>query len=141
LPEDSADLFGWLMAQPESAVTGLLAFCAAQSLDAVRSKQDRANSPHLAHADRLAETLGLDMAQWWEPSADRYLGRVPKALVLEAVAEGVSPQVSQSLASLKKNILVLRAQERLKGKGWLPTVLRPPLAPVEQDDPALMAAE
>ena len=141
LPEDSADLFGWVLAQPESTVMDLLVFCAAQSLDAVRSKQDRANSPHLAHADRLAETLGLDMAQWWEPSADRYLGRVPKALVLEAVAEGVSPQVSQSLASLKKNVLVIRAQERLKGKGWLPTVLRPAFAPVEQDDPALMAAE
>ena len=119
----------------------MLAFCAAQSLDAVRSKHDRANTPHLAHADRLAETLGLDMAQWWEATADRYLGRVPKALVLEAVAEGVSPQVSQSLASLKKSVLVLRAQERLRGKGWLPNVLRPATAIVEQDDPALMAAE
>jgi len=141
LPEDAADLFGWVLAQPESAVADLLAFCAAQSLDAVRSKQDCANTPHLAHADRLAETLGLDMARWWEPSADRYLSRVPKALVLEAVAEGVSPQASQNLASLKKNILVLRAEERLKGKGWLPTVLRAPPAPVDQDEPALMAAE
>ncbi len=145
LPEDDAALFGWLLAQPEATITGLLGFCAAQSVDAVRAKSDRADCPRLAHADALAEALVLDMVQWWEPSAARYLARVPKARVLEAVAEGVSPRVSHSLTTLKKDVLVRSAQERLKGKGWLPSLLRspvPPTAPpMAQDDPALMAAE
>lgn len=141
VPESAADLFEWLLAQSDKVVLDVLTFCAALSVDAVKAKHDRADCPRLAHADKLADALGLDMAQWWEPTVDRYLGRVPKTRVLEAVAEAVSPQVSHSLASLKKNVLISRAEERLKGKGWLPPILRPPTARVEHDDPCLMAAE
>lgn len=146
LPEQEGDLFGWLLAQPEATITGLLAFCAAQSVDAVRVKSDRAGCPRLARADELAEALSLNMAEWWEPDAARYLARVPKTLVLEAVAEGVSLRASRNLATLKKDVLSREAQSALKGKGWLPSLLRPaerqdvpPLT--NDDDPALMAAE
>ena len=71
------------------------------------------------HADRLAAALSLDMAQWWQPSARSYLGRVAKARVLEAVAEGVSPSAAENLAKLKKDALVKLAEERLAGTGWL----------------------
>ena len=44
------------------------------------------------HADRLAAALDLDMAEWWQPTAESYLGRVSKARILMAVAEGASPK-------------------------------------------------
>jgi ParB family chromosome partitioning protein len=66
----------------------------------------------------------LDMAQWWKPTKERYLGRVSKGLILEAVREGVSPAAAQSLEKLKKDQLVARAEERLAGKGWVPSILR-----------------
>ena len=139
LPEDAADLFAWLLAQPEAVVIDLLAFCAAQGVDAVQAKHDHAEAPRLHHADQLAEALGLDMAQWWQPTADRYLGRVPKALLLEALREGVSPQIAHSLAALKKDQLVIRAEERLKGKGWLPSILRRTDTPAEVEAEKLAA--
>ena len=150
LPQDSADLFGWLQQQDAATVTSLIAFCAAQSVDAVRGKSDRAASPRLVHADRLAEAVGLDMTAWWQPTGGAYLGRVPKALILEAVSEGVSKQAAENLMHLKKDILITRAGERLAGKGWLPKILRQPaeiadeevMPEIDEDDDMLaLAAE
>ena len=131
LPAEATELFGWLVAQDRSTITGLIAFCAAMSVDAVRGKQDRPDCPRLAHADQLATALGLDMAVWWQPTKSRYLGRVSKSLILGAVGEGVSRQCAENLAGLKKDDLIARAETKLSGTGWLPPILQsPPLVPV-----------
>lgn len=139
LPEDAADLFGWLLAQESATVTRLITFCAAMSVDAVRGKQDRRDCPRLAHADALSTALGLDMAVWWEPTKERYLGRVSKTLILDAVAETVSKQAAENLATLKKDALVTRAATKLAGKGWLPAILRSP-APAQHNVEAMLEA-
>jgi ParB family chromosome partitioning protein len=126
LPAEAADLFGWLLTQDTATVTGLIAVCAAGSLDAVRGKQDRHDCPRLAHADELAQALGLDMAQWWQPTKASYLGRVSKPLILKAVAEGVSVSAAENLARLKKDAMAAHAEERLAGRSWLPAFLRGP---------------
>ena len=83
----------------------------------------------MAHADQLAQAISLDMAAWWEPTGERYLARVPKARILEAVREGVSEREAESLAGLKKDAMTLHAERLLVGKGWLPEVLRAPALP------------
>lgn len=139
LPEDPADLFGWLLAQEKATITRLIVFCAALSVDAVRGKQDRRNCPRLVHADKLGTALGLDMAVWWEPTKERYLARVPKRLILDAVAEGVSKRAAENIAMFKKDELATRAATRLAGKGWLPALLRSP-APVYHEAQAMLEA-
>jgi ParB family chromosome partitioning protein len=86
------------------------------------ARQDQRAAP--VHADRLAATLGLDMAQWWQPTASSFFGRVPKVRILEAVTEARSKQTADNLAKLKKDVLAQRAEEKLTGTGWLPSVLR-----------------
>ncbi len=66
------------------------------------------------------------MAQWWQPTATSYLGRIRKARILEAVTEGVSREAAENLAKLKKDALVAHAEERLADTGWLPPILRSP---------------
>lgn len=96
----------------------------------------------LAHADRLAEAIGLDMTAWWEPTGERYLGRVPKTRILEAVREGVAERDAASIAGLKKDAMIEHAERLLAGKGWLPELLRPPVvATPAAADRALKAAE
>ena len=58
------------------------------------------------------------MAQWWQPTAQSYLGRVSKKQILDAVAETVSPEAAENLAKLKKEALVAEAERRLAGSGW-----------------------
>lgn len=124
LPRDEATLFGWLLKQDQSTVIGLIAFGTAMSIDAVRGKHDRPDCTRLIHADELASALGLDMAAWWQPTKENYLQRVSKKLVLAAVAEGVSPQAAENLATLKKDALAENAEQRLARTGWLPAFLR-----------------
>jgi len=127
LPETAETLWDWLLAQTPDTLTGLLAYCAACTVSAVRKPQDRADAAHLRHADQLAAALHLDMTRWWQPTVAGYLGRVSKARILEAVTEGVSKGAADNLAKLKKDALAARAEERLAGTGWLPTILREPV--------------
>ena len=146
LPHEGSGLFDWLLEQDKKTVIRLIAFCASMSVDAVQAKNDRANAPRLLHSNALAASLDLDMALWWEPTKDRYIGRVSKSLILDAVTEGVSKEAAENFTNLKKDALVERACERLAGKGWLPPILRKdaPVASAADDsdyDPLAIAAE
>ena len=73
LPEDAAALWDWLRAQ---STDDLLSSCLLTAYPAPSSRNAARAS------DRLASTVALDMAQWWQPTVAGYLGRVPKLLIL-----------------------------------------------------------
>ncbi len=121
LPTSVAERRKWIYAQPAVTLHGLLALAAAYGVDAVHGKNSRAPA-----ADALADALKLDMASWWQPTADTYLGAVPKALAIEAVAEACGKEAAASLVSLKSAAVVAEAGKKLAGTGWLPKLLRGP---------------
>ena len=121
LPTTAAERRKWIYAQPVATLHGLLALAAAYSVDAVHGKNSRAPA-----ADALADALKLDMAAWWHPTADTYLGAVPKALAMEAVAEACGKDAAATLAPLKSAAVVAEAAKKLAGTGWLPKILRGP---------------
>lgn len=126
LPSEAEALWTWLISQDATARLDLLAHCAACSIDAVQRPREPADSGRLTHSSHVAAALNLDMAQWWQATAASYLGRIPKARILEAVGEGVSREAAENLSKLKKDALVAHAEERLAGTGWLPAILRMP---------------
>jgi ParB family transcriptional regulator, chromosome partitioning protein len=136
LPREREVLWGWVLSQDQETRLELLAYCAARTVDAVR--RTGAGQRGLRHADELARTVGLDMAAWWAPTRTSYLGRVPKARILEAVREGVSEKDAASIVGLKKDAMVEHAERLLAGKTWLPEVLRP--ATVASDPSSAVAA-
>ncbi len=78
-----------------------------------------------AHGDQLARTVNLDLAAaGWTPTVDNYLGRVPKARILEAVREAKGEQSAQLIDHLKKADMAKEAERLLAGTGWLPEPLR-----------------
>ena len=103
----------------------LLAHCAALAIDGV-VRTSGGSSPTLKHVDALAQAVSLDMAGHWQPTASNYLGQVTKAIIVEAVREGVSEQAVTQLADLKKPAMAEAAERLLADKGWLPKVLRLP---------------
>jgi ParB family transcriptional regulator, chromosome partitioning protein len=64
------------------------------------------------------------MADYWEANEDSYLGRVSKDLVLEAVTEACGKAEAAKLAAMKKGAAAKAAARLMKGKGWLPDILR-----------------
>ena len=130
----AADSFWpWLQEQPHAEKLALLAFCAAQSLQAVQQRLDEQPSKlrPIVHADALHTATGLDMADWWQPTRARYLGRVSKSLVLEALTEAVSLEVADAYRERKRDGLIDAAERKLADTRWLPALLRPPVTPAE----------
>src|SRR5690606_37731336 len=71
----------------------------------------------------LAQALGLNMAAWWQPTAEGYFQHISKAMILDAVGEFAPEQVSR-LEKLKKNELVSEAERLVAGTGWTPAIFR-----------------
>jgi len=99
--------------------------------------------------DHLATLVGIDMAAWWRPTAANYFDRVPKAVILDALAAVGGPDLSSRFASVKKGDLAMSAERvfagtyitevevRERALGWVPEVMRfagAAAASVEADD-------
>ncbi len=124
VPESAADLWAFITALTEAERLDLLAHCVSLTVDAVRSPKAMGNAEVQQHADALAAALSLDMTAYWQPTAEGYFARVPKAVVIKAVREGSCPEAAQTLSDLKKQPMAERAEKLLAGKGWLPEILR-----------------
>jgi ParB family chromosome partitioning protein len=129
LPEKPAELWPWCLDQPRENLLDLLAFVAGNLVDATQRGHERADNPRLRHGHALARAVDLDMAAaGWKPTGDNYLGRVPKARILEAVREGKGESAAQLIDHLKKGEMVKEAERLLTDTGWLPEPLRAPEA-------------
>jgi len=124
LPKEEDHLWDTLTGFDRESQLALLAHCAALSVNAVQEPFNR-NPRRLAHADTLARAVNLDMAAGWSPTVDNYLGRVPKARILEAVREAKGDASAQLIAHLKKPDMAREAERLLAGTGWLPEPLLP----------------
>lgn len=103
---------------------GLLAFCVSQMVHAVRLPHERQSDPRFKAADQLAKALSLDMADWWTPTAEGYLGTIKKVRFLKRTRRGRVKQTSRGWASLKKGELAAAAEERLAQSRGLPEILQ-----------------
>ena len=72
-----------------------------------------------SEAKVLVEAVGLDMADWWEPTAQSYLNHVSKAQIVKALMEADPNTTADDSGAMKKGALVINAQARLAGKRWL----------------------
>ncbi|EPW8697784.1 chromosome partitioning protein ParB, partial [Pseudomonas aeruginosa] len=116
LPGDSAELFAALLAKPQDELVRLLAVCMASTVDVVTPRATQ----HQPGAE-LAQAVGLDMAVWWQPTADGYFQHVPKAAILDAV-EHYAPEHVTRLAKLKKGDIASEAERLADGTGWMPAI-------------------
>jgi len=124
LPEASAALWDTLTAFDSDSQSALFAHCAALTVNVVKEPWNR-RPDAFAHGDQLARTVNLDLAAaGWAPTVDNYLGRVPKARILEAVRETKGEQSAQLIDHLKKTDMAKEAERLLAGTGWLPEPLR-----------------
>jgi len=124
LPDDPREVWQALDGWSREDRLAILAHGAALSLNAVQTSIRRSRAHD--HADALGTRLGLDMTSYWRPTVDSYLGRITKALVLDAVREARSPADASRIEMLKKPDMAAQAEALLAGTGWLPPPLRGP---------------
>lgn len=145
LPKQSEELWDTLAALDDDARQLLFTHCVGMSVNAVAEPYNR-RPRALAHADRLAAAVDLDMVQaGFTPTVDSFLGRVTKARILAAVREARGERQAQLIDHLKKGEMAERAQGLLAGTGWLPEPLRTPgralPSPVEEASEPIVVAD
>ncbi|TIW15752.1 MAG: plasmid stabilization protein, partial [Mesorhizobium sp.] len=85
IPGEPAELWPWLLKQELARLLDLLAVVTAANLNAVAGRYNASRS-RLGQADAIAEAVGLDMQQWWEPGAP-FLARLSKADIADILRE------------------------------------------------------
>lgn len=126
LPKDADKLWETVLALEPNDLKHLFAHCIALTVNAVRDSTNP-RPKAIAHADQLAQAVGLDMAErGWTPTVETYIGRVTKAQILEAVREAKGNAAAQMIDHLKKADMAKVAEDELVDTGWLPEPLRTP---------------
>jgi ParB family transcriptional regulator, chromosome partitioning protein len=88
LPKQQEKLGEWLAKKGADDLLSLLAYCTALTVNATRSKRSTGAAPgQIDHSQELADALKLDMSNWWQPTAENFLGRVSKEQIVEALRE------------------------------------------------------
>ncbi|MBA0263995.1 ParB/RepB/Spo0J family partition protein [Stenotrophomonas maltophilia] len=118
LPQDSTELFAVLLAKSQDELVRLLAVCVASTVDVVTHR-----AMPRPPGQELAQAVGLDMAAWWQPTAEGYFRHVPKVAILEAVGE-FAPSHATRLAKLKKADIAGEAERLVNGTSWLPAIFK-----------------
>ncbi|QCP55141.1 ParB/RepB/Spo0J family partition protein [Trinickia violacea] len=117
LPAREGQLLAWLLEAGDDIVSNLFAFCVASLVDGVSIT----DTPHAVNT--VADVLGLDMTQYWNPTRASYLNHVSKSRIVEVVSAAVSPEAAAPLEKLKKDAAAETAERLLAGSRWLPEVL------------------
>ena len=125
LPRQPKALWDYLVGLDGNSRASLFALCAGLSVNAMQEFHNR-RPDAIAHGRRLAEFVGLDMAQHWEPTAANFFSRVTKARILNAVRDVKGEASAQLIDHLKKVDMAKEAERLLAGSGWLPQPLRTP---------------
>jgi ParB family chromosome partitioning protein len=122
LPAARSEWFGWLAGLPQGELLDLLGLCAALTVNALPSVNAAQDSAAIAQA------VGLDMADWWDPTAEGFLNHVSKAQIVQALREAGPDLARDGVESMKKDVLINTAAGRLRGTRWLPALLRRPVS-------------
>lgn len=118
LPEQQGEWFEWLLGLSLAELIDLLALCSALTANALPT------AGAAGSVNAIAGALGLDMAEWWEPTAEGYLNHVPKTQIIVALKEAGPELAGGGIEAMKKDALVSAAESRLTGLRWLPEPLR-----------------
>ena len=126
LPKEPGALWDALLAFDHDSRQGLFAHCVGLTVNAVSEVYNR-RPKAIAHADRLAQAVALDMAAvGWRPPSKIIWRASPRARIVEAVREANGDAAAERIRPLKKAEMAKAAEDLLTGSGWLPEPLRTP---------------
>ena len=129
-----SERFDAFRALDDQARGAWVAFSIAQTLEPTLNVAEggRSNGFH----DHLGRILGIEVANWWRPTAENFFGRVKKGVMLDALKEIGGPvlrgrykdakkgDLASTCASLCNGQGIVEAEIREKATAWLPDAMR-----------------
>ncbi|PLK22343.1 chromosome partitioning protein ParB [Porphyrobacter sp. TH134] len=131
--DDAMSRFDLFRALPDDSRAAWLGYVVARSLEA---SLNMSGERQLPFQDHLGSLTGIDMAQWWRPTAANYFDRVSTQVILDALTDVGGLELSSRFASVKKGDLAMSAERvfagtyiteveiREKALAWVPEVMR-----------------
>ena len=113
-----SNVFATLSAWSDTDVIGLLAHCTALNTDVIGPSGPSADAVALANATQL------DMRDYWQPTAEAFLKRVPKGIILDALREANPALDLAPFEKAKKGELIAMAEPILVAAKWVPSPWR-----------------
>lgn len=133
---DPLDLWYWCLSLSKDELLEALALLTALSFDAITAQRRGAYAGQgdTEHGNAIAQTLGIDMADHFTPTAENYFNHVSRDTVLTDLKQALQTDVlDPAVLSLKKGDLAQRAERLVAGTGWIPAPLRVPMPGHEQE--------
>lgn len=130
---DQCERFDRFRALSDDAHAAWLGHVIARGLEA---SLNMAGERKIAFHDHLGAQIGIDMAQWWRPTAANFFDRVSKQVILDALTDVGGAELSARYASVKKGDLAASAERifagtiiaevevRERALAWVPDVMR-----------------
>ncbi|WP_073974083.1 ParB/RepB/Spo0J family partition protein [Erythrobacter donghaensis] len=147
---DATSRFDLFRALSDDSRAAWLGYVVARSLEA---SLNMTGERQLPFQDHLGSLIGIDMAQWWRPTAANYFDRVSKQVILDALTDVGGLELSSRFASVKKGDLAMSAERvfagtyiteievREKALAWVPEVMRFTSAAPDAGYPEIGATE
>lgn len=123
LPLAEEELWDALMGLTSAKLDRLIAFGVAASVSLTRK--------HAGLTAKLLGALGFDMADHFVPTAANFLGRVSKAMIVDALGEAGVGGNPAGLLGLKKGDLADHAAKSLAPTRWVPALIRTPAQSID----------
>lgn len=147
---DATSRFDLFRALSDDSRAAWLGYVVARSLEA---SLNMTGERQLPFQDHLGSLIGIDMAQWWRPTAANYFDRVSKQVILDALSDVGGLELSSRFASVKKGDLAMSAERvfagtyitevevREKALAWVPEVMRFAPAAPDAGEPEIDATD
>ena len=147
---DATSRFDLFRALSDDSRAAWLGYVVARSLEA---SLNMAGERQLPFQDHLGSLIGIDMAQWWRPTAANYFDRVSKQVILDALTDVGGLELSSRFAAVKKGDLAMSAERvfagtyitevevREKALSWVPEVMRFAPAAPDAGEPEIAATD
>lgn len=124
LPEGWKKDFTTFFTLDGQTLMSLMAFCTACSVDGVQTR----TMGHTTQSDLdgVETALGFHLRDWWQPTAENFLGLLSKNQIVEALKEAGLSGAASDAGNMKKGDAASHAEQWLSGTRWVPAWMRSP---------------
>ncbi|WP_424196649.1 ParB/RepB/Spo0J family partition protein (plasmid) [Ampullimonas aquatilis] len=114
-----AEVIAWCISQEVEKLLQVLAVCISATINVISEKDEK---PFVA--ELIERVTPIDYPAFWQPTAANYLDMVSKGTMLDLVLPHLEDGELKEFSALKKNELIVRTEDRLMGRDWLPLAMR-----------------
>jgi len=102
----------------------LMVFCTACSVDGVQTR----TMGHTTQSDLdgVEAAIGFHLRDWWQPTAENFLGLLSKNQIVDALKEAGQTSAVTDAARMKKSDTAELAETLLSKTRWVPAWMRSP---------------